>query len=181
MPSNLLSEVLLRSPPLSPSLGALVRSKLDELSQPLDKNDDNDNDDAIGRKGACASATREPKLNSECEWQQDGGRRSSVVSRGRDCQLAEIGQFIIQSVMLTSKLASALVNGEHIGIYIDKCLQESNKAHDISDLEMTEYLTEKDNSLKCVFYFWVIFKASSISPIHSFFPCSSFFLNSSSH
>lgn len=158
MPSNLPSEVLLRSTPLNPSLGALIRSKLDELSPPLGirdtDNPSDDNDDAIGRSRAYSSSRRrELKPDSKLDWEKrDEGRGSSVVSQGRDCQLADIGQFILQSVVLTSKLASALVNGDHVGVYIDECLQESNKAHDISDLEMTQYLTEKDNTLKCVLY-----------------------------
>ena len=64
------------------------------------------------------------------------------------CTLAEIGDFLVRATCILSKLAEHVVYGEHIKIYTEMKIQESENDNDFSELNFFDYLEDKHKALK---------------------------------
>ncbi|KAM5434467.1 hypothetical protein McanCB21832_003877 [Microsporum canis] len=63
------------------------------------------------------------------------------------CKLVEIGEFLVHLMTFTSKIASALVEAEDIKTYIEAHIQQLNKMHHLSDMDVVTYMSEKERDL----------------------------------
>ncbi|KAE9378262.1 hypothetical protein N431DRAFT_435425 [Stipitochalara longipes BDJ] len=66
------------------------------------------------------------------------------------CTLAEIGDFLVRATSILSKLAEHVVYGEHIRIYTEMKIQESENDNDFSELNFLDYLEDKHKALKSI-------------------------------
>ena len=65
------------------------------------------------------------------------------------CILEQLGDFLIRALSIISQLARSVVHGEQIPIYARKKLEELVLEHDLSDLDLVDYLDDKHGVLKC--------------------------------
>ncbi|EZF24703.1 hypothetical protein H103_02820 [Trichophyton rubrum CBS 288.86] len=152
LPANIL---LSRSQPLSPWLQEIIRTKLSEL---------NLSDTSVREeKGATVPnlGLRSQPLSTPGDggspWallQQPSGptpapsvQADKKPAHAPSCRLVEIGEFLVDMMALTSKIASALVEAEDIKTYIEAHIQQLNEMHHLSDMDMVTYMSEKERDL----------------------------------
>ncbi|EFR05453.1 hypothetical protein MGYG_09195 [Nannizzia gypsea CBS 118893] len=156
MPSNdLPANILLsRSQPLSPWLQEIIRTKLSELNL-SDTNDNEPKDAAVSDVGLRSRPLSTPGDSGSWEILQQPSGSTPAPSNQADeksvhassCRLVEIGEFLVDLTTLTSKIASALVEAEDIKTYIEAHIQQLNKMHHLSDMDMVTYMSEKERDL----------------------------------
>ncbi|KAM5464523.1 hypothetical protein MferCBS49748_005407 [Microsporum ferrugineum] len=159
MPSDdLPASVLLScSRPLSPWLQEVIRTKLSELNM-----SDNRGNEQKGASASDLGLTSQPlptpRVNgsspSQELLQQPSGPTPAPAKQAEDksaptssCKLVEIGEFLVHLMTFTSKIASALVEAEDIKTYIEAHIQQLNKMHHLSDMDVVTYMSEKERDL----------------------------------
>jgi hypothetical protein len=65
------------------------------------------------------------------------------------CLLTDIGDFLIHTSTLTSRLADGLVHGQHVEVSGKRAIQEMENEHDFSNLDLLEYMNKKHSLLRC--------------------------------
>ena len=66
----------------------------------------------------------------------------------QSCLLADMGEYLVRSTWMLSRLADSVVYGQHVDIYTRSKITEMEREHDFSELGTLDYLDEKHSSLK---------------------------------
>ena len=74
----------------------------------------------------------------------------SPIHGPETCVLQQLGSFITHILSILAQLASSVVHGEHVQTYARKKLQELVLEHDLSDMNLVDYLDDKHTALKWV-------------------------------
>lgn len=153
LPANIL---LSRSQPLSPWLQEIIRTKLSELN--LSGTSVREENDATVPDLGLRSQPLSTPGDGGSPWallQQPSGptpapsvQADKKPTHTSSCRLVEIGEFLVDMMALTSKIASALVEAEDIKTYIEAHIQQLNEMHHLSDMDMVTYMSEKERDLK---------------------------------
>ncbi|KAK2857316.1 hypothetical protein FQN49_004826 [Arthroderma sp. PD_2] len=159
MSSNELATSLLLtcSQPLSPWLQEIIRTKLSELDL-SDHSGNEQGEGSVSELGLTSQPLPTPKLDdSTPAWvlsQQPSGPTPAPPKQAEEkpapassCQLAEIGEFLVRLMTLTSRIASALVEADDIKAYIDAHVQQLDKMHQLSDMDVVRYMSKKESYL----------------------------------
>jgi hypothetical protein len=80
--------------------------------------------------------------------QWDEVKESIPVEDSSGCLLTDIGNFLIHTSTLMSRLAEGLVHGQHVHANTKKAIQEMDSEHDLSKLDPLDYLNEKHALLR---------------------------------
>ena len=82
-------------------------------------------------------------------YRQLGEAIMSVLEcRSSGCLLTDIGNFLIQSSTLVSRLADGMVNGQHVAVNTTQAIEEMEKDNDFSELDLLDYMNKKHLLLK---------------------------------
>jgi hypothetical protein len=66
----------------------------------------------------------------------------------RGCLLADMGEYLVRSAWMLSRLAYSVVYGQYVDVYTRSKIAEMEREHDFSELDALDYLDEKHSSLK---------------------------------
>ncbi|OJD28436.1 hypothetical protein ACJ73_00151 [Blastomyces percursus] len=78
------------------------------------------------------------------------GQLSFVAADWPDscCLLADIGEYLVRSAVILSRLAKDLADGHHIKTYATQTINDMKETSDFSDLDPLDYFDSKHSSLK---------------------------------
>ena len=74
----------------------------------------------------------------------------SPIHGPETCVLEQLGSLITHILSILSQIASSVVHGEQVQTYARKKLQELVLEHDLSDMNLVDYLDDKHTALKWV-------------------------------
>lgn len=74
----------------------------------------------------------------------------AFISTPGSCLFANVGEYILRLLRILVQFAKGLVHGEKLKAYAAEKLGDAVVEHDLSDLEMVDYLEEKHQVLKLV-------------------------------